>query len=337
MQQSRELTLCQVALCTSDPARSVRVFMEGLGFADAGTRFLWGEHFARIQKLPTKDDAASSISWLVGREDFFQLELFHHSSPVQRPLRPDWTAADHGWSRWSIVVPDFDAAIARLGALGVDPLTAPVGELGQRRVCIREPGSLSLVELIEEHAGLPGGIRERYYDLGPAVHSATVSVADLDVARGFWVDTLGLTLRDDVQLHGPEHEVLWGLEGTRSERFVVSAGDGFIEVVRYDDPVGRPQPEDRLLSDQGIMNVAVGHRRLDVVTEAFAACAARGYPSNTPPPDYAGGTYLTVDEGLSVELLVTPRELDPDFGFQPKPIFRRPRTWAPALDPRVEA
>ena len=43
---------------------------------------LWGERIAQIQELG--DDSAFTISWLVGRQDMVQLELFHHTVPPQR-------------------------------------------------------------------------------------------------------------------------------------------------------------------------------------------------------------------------------------------------------------
>src|SRR5207253_10155573 len=137
--------------------------------------------------------------------------------------------------------------------------------------------------------------------------------ADLDRARRFFLDTLGLVEEPDTVLHTPEHEALWGLEGARSESFVARGGDVYLEVVRYDDPPGRPKADDYLLSDQGFMNVAVGHREQELLDEAFAHYSAAGYTANHDPPRGGGGTYLHDDQGTSVELLVAARELDAAF------------------------
>src|SRR5438067_11363885 len=203
--------LCQIAMCTADMPRSVRVYSEGLGFAESGGRLLWGERVARIQALPTGDETAFTLWWLVGRQDFVQLELFTHATPPVRPLPADWRPSDLGWARFGVTVPDFDAALERLRALGVEPLTDPVEHDGLRRVCFREPGAEVIVELLEDGAAVPGGIRPRHFDLVPAVVYAAVSVADLERARRFFLDTMGLVEEPETVLHAPEHEALWGL------------------------------------------------------------------------------------------------------------------------------
>src|SRR5207245_8778920 len=132
--------------------------------------------------------------------------------------------------RFGIAVPDFDGALGRLRGLGVETLTEPAERHGLRRVCFRDPGFGTIVEIMEEGAALPGGVRPRFYDLVPAVVYAAVSVADLDRARRFFVETLGLAEESADVLHGPESEALWGLEGATREAFVVRAGDVYLEV-----------------------------------------------------------------------------------------------------------
>ena len=43
--------LAQIALCSSDLPRSVQLYTEAFGFAEAGGRVLWGPRVARIQGL----------------------------------------------------------------------------------------------------------------------------------------------------------------------------------------------------------------------------------------------------------------------------------------------
>jgi catechol 2,3-dioxygenase-like lactoylglutathione lyase family enzyme len=326
--------LCQIAMCTADLPRTIRLYTEGLGFADGGGRLLWGERVAKIQALPSGDAATFALWWLVGRQDFVQLELFAHTTPAQKPLPADWRPSDLGWVRFGVAVPDFDAALGRLRALGVETLTEPVAHEGLRRVCFREPGAGVVVELLEEGAAVPGGIRPRHFDLVPAVVYAAVSIADLDRARRFFVQTLGFVEEPGTVLHLPEHEALWGLDGAKRESFVARGGDVYLEVVRYDDPPGRPKDDGYLLSDQGFMNVGVGHREQELLDGMYAAHLAAGYTANHDAPRGAGGTYVNDDQGTSVELLVAPRELDEPFGFAPHPMFRRPQLWPkPAVGP----
>jgi catechol 2,3-dioxygenase-like lactoylglutathione lyase family enzyme len=309
----------QVAMCSADLPHTLRLYTEVFGFADAGGRAFWGPWLG-VQALGP--DAAALVWWLVGRQDFVQLEVFHHTSPAQRPLPEDWRPSDHGWVRWGLAVPDFDAALERLRAMGIEPLGEPAERDGLQRVCFRDPDVGVIVEMMEDGEALPGGIRPRHYDLVPAIVYAAISVADLGRARAFFVDTLGLAEEYPDLLHDDELQSLWGLGGASCERFVVRGGDIYIEVVRYDDPAGRPRPAGSRLSDQGLMNVAAGSRDRADLERLYERIVAGGYRPNAElMPGSAGGTYLEDADGNSFEVLAVPREFDPLFGFTPGAIF----------------
>lgn len=326
------MQLCQIALCTSDLPSSVRLYASGLGFAEAGTRALWGERIARIQALG--DDTAFTISWLVGRQDFVQLELFHHTVPRQRPRLGERNPTDLGWTRFGVVLPDFDAALGRLAGLGVVLLRRPLLVNGLRRAAFVDPYVGCVVELFEEGATTPGGIRPRFYDLVPAVVYAALSVSDLDAARRFYVDGLGLEEEPDTILHAPEDEAVWGLDGARRASFVARGGDVYLEVVNYEEPAPRPLPDDHLLSDQGFMNVAVGTRDVAEFGATYDRVVASGFHANSSAPRIAGGTYVNDGLGTTAELLVAPREFDASFGFAPQPRLFHQQSWPrPAVGP----
>ena len=326
MSSSAEPKVAQLAFCTADLPATVRLYSEAFGFASAGGRTIWGPRLAAIQGLGA--DAATLLWWLVGRQDLCQLELFTHTQPPQRPLPADWRPSDHGWVRWGLAIPDFDDALARLGALGVPPLTEPATVDGLRRVCFRDPYTGIPVEVMEEGAALPGGIRPRFYDLVPAVVYAALSVSDLARAHRFLTTTVGLIEEPAETLHDADAEALWGLAGARYERFVARGGDVRIEVTQYIDPAGRPKPDDHRLSDQGFMNAAVGFRRRDASDALLERLAAAGHgPGAGLPETPAGGTYVSDEEGTSLEVISAPREFDAAFGFAPERIFRTPSLW----------
>ena len=313
--------------------RSVQLYTEAFGFAEAGGKVLWGERVAQIQGLGA--DAAFTLWWLVGRQDLVQLEFFHHTTPAQRPA-PDRAANDLGWTRFGITVPDFDPALARLEGLGIDLLGEPIVHEGLRRACFRDPYTGALVEVLEEGSRTPGGIRPRFYDLVPAVVYAAISVPDLTEARRFFIETLGLAEEPQTVLHPPELEALWGLDGATRDSFVARGGDVCLEVVCYDEPEGRPQPDDHLLSDRGFMNIALGYREAPALAATYERVVANGYRDNFRPPRVAGGTYLNDNQGNTLEILLAGRELDPSFGFAPQPLFRRAPAWPePSVGPAV--
>ena len=151
-------------MCSADLPHTLRLYTEVFGFADAGGRAFWGPWLG-VQALGP--DAAALVWWLVGRQDFVQLEVFHHTTPAQRPLPDDWRPSDHGWVRWGLAVPDFDAALERLRGMGIATLSEPAERDGLRRVGFRDPDVGVIVEVMEDGAALAGGIRPRHYDLVP--------------------------------------------------------------------------------------------------------------------------------------------------------------------------
>ena len=310
----------------------MQLYTEGFGFAEAGGKVLWGTRVAQIQGLG--DDAAFILWWLVGRQDLVQLEFFHHTTPPQRAVA-DRAPNDLGWSRFGITVPDFDAALERLAGLGVEPLSEPLAHEGLRRACFRDPYTGALVEVLEEGAATPGGIRPRFYDLVPAVVYATINVPDLAEARRVLRRHARPRRRSrETVLHPPELEALWGLAGAEREGFVARGGDVYLEVVRYDEPAGRPLPDDYLLSDRGFMNVALGFREAAALAAAYERVVANGYRDNFRRPGSRAAPIVNDAQGNTVELLLASRELDPRFGFAPQPLFRRTPAWPqPSVGP----
>ncbi|MHB1538991.1 MAG: VOC family protein [Solirubrobacteraceae bacterium] len=329
--------LAQIALCSSDMPASLRLYSEALGFAPAGGEIFWG-HWLGVQGLG--EQAASFVWWLVGRQDFVQVELFQHTSPEPRPLPADWSSCDLGWVRWGVAVPDFDAVLARLARLSVATITPPRRFAdGLRRVCFRDPHVGVVTEVIEDGPQLPGGIRPRHYELEPAVLYATLSVSDLELARAFYLDTIGL-VESEQELHSAEMEELWGLRGARRECVVARGGEVYLELVRYEQPAPAARPADHRLSDLGMMNVAAASRDRERVQHLYERIRDGGYGVNAELlPGAAGGTYVSDGEGNSFEIFAVPREFDELFGFVPRPIFNPIPRWprAESAPPRAEA
>ena len=324
----------QLAFCTTDLASTVRRYVEGFGFADAGGRILWGRRVAKIQQLG--EDTTFALQWLVGRQELVQLEFFQHSVPEQALLPDDWRPSDLGWTRFGIAVPDFDATLSRLGGLGVTTIGEPILHKGLHRASFRDPDLGIIVEILEDGAALPGGIRPRHFALSPAIVYAGCSVADLEAARALYLGAFGLVESEET-LHTAEMEGLFSLPGARREGFVASSGEVFLEVSRYLEPVGRPREEGRLLSDQGFMNIAIGYRDGTSLEAAIGRAEALGCTLNAPLPKRpAPATYLTDTEGASVEALCIPREYEAFYGFAPSTLFPPPALWPSTTTPPAD-
>jgi catechol 2,3-dioxygenase-like lactoylglutathione lyase family enzyme len=317
-------SLCQIASSVTDLRRTHAWYRDGLGFTTAGgTNTFVGPIASMVQGLPR---AASTCWWLVDRQDFFQLELFQFRSPVARPLPADWRPCDIGYTMIGVHVDDLDATLARVTAEGTPPLTEPIGEPGARRACVRDPEGV-LIELREDDPRGPERRERPRPQIGPAVRSITLSVADLERSLRTFRDVLGLVPSE--VLHDPGHEALWGLDGAQAERAVLWAGDIAIELASYADPAGRPWPEDYRISDQGLLNVAFGFRNRGEFKAAVAACRDAGLRANGPVLRLGAWSvvYVNDDQGFSIELLHVERFYEGRMGFRPR---RAPR-FAPLL------
>jgi catechol 2,3-dioxygenase-like lactoylglutathione lyase family enzyme len=310
--ESSGLAVVQIALNTNDLAGTMRLYSELFGFANAGGDAIWGSTMS-VQGLDAS--ARALIWWLVGRQRDFQLELFQHTNPKQKPQPQDWKPSDHGWVRFGVAVGDFDAAMACLDRWRIAPLASPITVAGLRRVAIRDPFVGAIIEIMEDGAALPGGIRDKARDLDPAAVYVTSSVADLDGTRLFYEGALGLKTAPRDLLHSPAHEALWGLENEKPRGFVVPMGDVFIEVLEYAN--GRPQPADYSLVDQGMMNIGLGSREIAIMRGVVDWAQKAGIRITK----LHGGqewmtTYLT-SAGREFELMVLPKGAASKFGFEP--------------------
>lgn len=342
-----ELPLCQIALSVGNLQHSHRWYRDLFGYQESGGTYLFVPALgsADVQGVP---EATSVCWWLMDSQDFFQIELFQFSKPIPKPLPTDWRPCDIGYSTIGIHVADFDATLDRLRRRNVPTLTEPLGERGARRVCLRDPDGV-LLELMEDDPRAPQQ-RERPHQVPVATRFVTVSVPDLDQARHTWVEVLGLTEETEIVLHTPEHEALWGLGGATRETLLLRAGDIFVEVVHYLDPVGKGWPEGYRISDHGILNVALGVGDGATQDALIADCTAAGITPNSTKPTvmkklwYA--SYVNDPMGFSVELLFhgTPglkRRLNPfnlvELGFAPRPapVKRARATALSAADPRT--
>ena len=308
--------LCQVALSLLDLDRTHDWYRDTLGFLPSGeTNLFRGPIASLIQGLP---DAASRTRWLVDQQEFRQLEMFQYASPV--PKVHDRRPNDTGYSMLGLHVADFDETVERLRKKGVFPLTEPVGENGARRVCIRDPEG-TLLELLEDDPREPGAPNRPRPRVPVAIRSITLSVADIERSRRFFVDTLSLGVAPDPdQLHLPAHERLWGLDGARSLKLLLWAGDFLIELRQYTDPAGSPWPKGYRISDRGLLNIAFGFRNEDHFDRLLRRVEAAGYRANWIPFKVFkwGVVYVNDDQCFSVELLWVDPRADKDLGFEPE-------------------
>lgn len=315
--------LNQVALSVVDLTATERWFREGLGFWPAGGSrgMMRGPLASAVQGLPR---AASTCWWMVGRNEWFQLEMFQFERPQAGLMAHDFRPCDNGYTRIGVWVADFDQALARLRHVDSRPLADPIGAPGARRACVRNPDGV-YVEIMEDDPLSGAGLTPSRSSCPVAVRSVTLSVPNLTRSEAFFSRGLGLE-RSDAPLRALQHEALWGLDHARTRSSVFSAGGVLLELVQYLDPVGQRRPAGYRISDQGILNVAFGARSRRDHTKLYSRVRAAGARENCRPVRMpgAGVVYVNDPDQFSVELLWMSPAWDRRFGFTPRPAGKRP-------------
>ncbi|MGX7826574.1 VOC family protein [Actinokineospora sp. 24-640] len=306
------MSMCQIAMSVADLERTQRWYRSTFGYLAAGGTTFTGDDASRVQDLP---DVDTTVRWLVEQQEFFQLEMFQYSHP--RPgLSNGRGPQDIGYSMIGVHVADFDATLRRLRRTGGRPLTSPIGTPGSRRVCLRDPDGV-LIEVMEDFAPTAGVTRP---EVPVATRFVTLSVFDLDEARELWLNAFDLVEDDPAALHHRRHEALWGLGGARRHASVLRAGDRAIELVQYLDPQPVPRPAGHRISDQGLLNIAMGSRSKATVERYWER--VRGYccEGNFLDLGESGAVgYTTDQQGFSIELLAVNPAWDQVKGYQPQP------------------
>lgn len=295
-----ELALVQIGMNSNDLVASLRLYAQLFGFSNAGGIPAWGDNLQIQGLIP---DSYLMMWWMVGARPFFQLELFNHGHPKQRPLRHDWRPADHGWVRFGIAIENFDRVVSGLKRLSI-PVLGTSGAEPRRRLAFRDPQVGCIVEVIER-SNVPG----------PEIIYAASSVADLEAARILYGKTLGLEICPLETLHRPEDESLWGMPGAKRDGFVVQLSGGRLEIIQYSDPLGRPRPADYRTSDQGIVNICIGTRTMSLIRDVINRVKADGRTTTSAYDVNNCYAVYSIDPGYEIEFVCVPRELDAVLGY----------------------
>lgn len=318
--ESTAMRFNQVAFSVRDRPRSTAWYGAVLGYLPAGEL---APHLAPEEVRPDVAGlqgvagATLTMGWMVDAQRFFQLEFFQYEQPDVRPLPEDWRVCDIGYSFVTYWVSDLDGVLARARQYGHEPLTDPMGARGARHVCLRDPDGI-VIELVEEDWRTPTPDARPRPELGVAARVVRASVPDIENAVRFFVDRLGMT-PSDVQLHTEDHEALWGLGGAQRRIRTLWSGDMWLELVEYARPVGRPWPDGYRISDQGILNVAVGTRSRTSYRQTIdGILATPGYRgSKEVVTETIEAQYTMNDDGFSVEVWFVDESADGAVGFIP--------------------
>ena len=308
------MPLCQVAISSVDLQRSVDWYQSVFGFAPAGNRIrLHGPVLAKVSGLP---EISASVAWVVDQQNMFQMEIFEFDKPEVRLRAHDSLPSDIGYAMLRIHVDNFDQFLDRVSNGRDQHPPQPWGGPGTRRVCIKDPDGI-LIEVMEDDIRKIDRRFQSHPKIFSSVRGITLSVPDLDKARAFWVAVLGLVIVEDL----PIHEICRSGVRTGERRVLtLDAGDFLVEIVQYVRPSGKPRPAGYLISDQGILNVALGTTEIPVFDSVHRRILKSRYTLMSPPwtlPNVSTVVYAMDDQGFSVELLHVYAHALEKMGFVP--------------------
>lgn len=312
--------ICQVAICGHNAARLRDWYRDAFGMVRSGK-------IVSAPPMPTdriqgiSPNPAETVSWLVDRQDYFQLEFFQFHRPRSKPRPADWRPCDIGYNMMGIYAADFDKTYAGVAAHSDRPVPAPVGAPGDRRVCVQDPEG-NWIEILERdpmsliEGADPAVVRP---ELPTVTRFMRVSVPSLEQTRDAFIDAMGLSEVEDYSLHAPEHEALWGLEGAQTKTALLRARNFLVELVEYQSHDPRPRPQGYQICDQGFMNIALGYRTTGEFHRAFEHATKSGMTPNGKPVDIGIFRVMYVNDplGFSVEMLNARKSLWSLSGFNP--------------------
>lgn len=136
-----------IGVCVSDLERSLRFYCDVLGFAVSATRpeiHVQGEPSDSLLRLRDVDLRAVYLE-----RDGFRLELLSYASPRSPREAPARAMNDLGFTHLSVQVPDVEASLSQLEALGVTIDRDTVIQIGGLTVAafVRDPDGLG-IELV---------------------------------------------------------------------------------------------------------------------------------------------------------------------------------------------
>lgn len=296
------MSLWHVAVSVADLRASQRWYSDTLGLTYArGTSLMAGPLLSWTLALR---GAATSCWWLNDRQDLFQLEMFEFRRPLTRALPAGWRRCDIGYAAISVHVEDLDAALERAARNGSPALAPALGGPGVRRACVRDPDGV-LVELMEDDPRETSGRPRPRPEVPAVVRCVTLSVADLERSRRLFVEGLGLSEAAEIELHRPEHEALWGLEGALCDTVLLWAGDFLVELVSYRRPPAASREPGWRINDRGLFHICFGSFEKAQFQAVLQRCRALGCRGNSPVISVGASAsqFLLDEEGFAIELL----------------------------------
>jgi catechol 2,3-dioxygenase-like lactoylglutathione lyase family enzyme len=293
-----EAPICQIALSISDLVKS-RHWYQALGLDWAGGMGpLSGEHPAKMLDLP---EVEVQIEWMRGQDSMSQLELIHFVRPRPLPMPEDRNLHYAGYGAVSLIVSDFEATLSGLNRERRE--VQITGAQGSRSLWLKDPDGIT-VEIMERD---PLRLRKSSGDDHSlaSIRAITITVADLDKAKRFWVSAVGIgeCSPGACELNPFPKDVDGGVVDW--DQVLLKGGSVIVRLLKPRRPAIVPIVSGRRLSDTGVLNVAVIVDEKSAFDHLCRRVSQMGYRFSTEDPmlmgEEAGARYGYDDQGNSIE------------------------------------
>jgi len=314
----KEANICQVAIVSKQAKLLRSWYCDMFGFLPASQTIFTGPLATRVQGVP-KD--LNFCYWAVDGKRQFQLEFFNFISPKVNPKPDSWQPYDHGYNIIGIHSWDFEQTLARLQTSQTCQLSAIKGEQGQRWLMVTDPDG-NYVEVTEAD---PLVEQYKVYPEIPAtVRYVRMSVADINQAQLLWQSSFGLTENSSVQLPKYHDEILFPKQPPNYQQCLLQGQGILLELRQYEQPMAKPRLANHNVTDQGIMNIAIGADSVsqwnDYYNGALQQCQPNGKPLDA---GIFKVMYVNEPNKENIEILYPRKWAYALTGFNPSGVFAR--------------
>lgn len=315
----KEANICQVAIVSKQAKLLRSWYCDMFGFLPASQTIFAGPLATRVQGVP-KD--LNFCYWAVDGKRQFQLEFFNFISPKVNTKPDNWQPYDHGYNIIGIHSWDFEQTIVRLQASEACQLSDVKGEQGQRWLMVTDPDG-NYVEVTEAD---PLAEKDKVYPEIPAtVRYVRMSVADINQAKLLWQSSFGLTENSSAQLPRYHDEVLFPKQDPSYQQCLLQGQGILLELRQYTQPIAQPRLATHNVTDQGIMNIAIGADSAPDWNDYYNSALQQQCQSNGKPLDAAIFKVMYVNEPNkeNIEILYPRKWAYSITGFNPSGVYAR--------------
>ncbi|MEP1446912.1 MAG: SRPBCC family protein [Paraglaciecola sp.] len=311
--------ICQVAIVSKHAKLLRNWYCEHFGFLPASQTIFGGPLATRVQGVPND---LNICYWAVDGKRQFQLEFFNFIRPGVTPKRNNWQPYDHGYNVVGIYTWNFDEILNKLKRSSASFLSDVKIDNGHRWLMIKDPDG-NHIELTE-HDPLAEQTKQ-YEEISATVRYVRISVPDLEKTKKIWKNSFYLLEKDTYTLPTYHDELLFSEQVTEYQQCVLQGQGILLELRQYSKPVPTPRLNTHDVTDQGIMNIAIGADSVALWDEYFNNAIERQCIPNGKPLDAAvfKVMYLNQPNLENIELLYPRQWAYSLTGFKPSGVFAR--------------